>query len=406
MKKIGAYLEQAFTILALIIYSGGIMTLLVSGGTGEVDVEVTYDTSSIRLFYFLIYLVTFFLLALRWRKVLYTMAQAKYIWILVALPLVSLLWSFEPSTTIKDSTTIIGSSIFGLYLATRYSIKKQLQLIAFAASITIFLSVMFAIAIPTYGMMQDFHAGAMRGIYTHKNGLGQMMGLSILVFTALIIDNKRSCFLWAGLLLSVIILSLSKSTASVINTSIVMPFFSVFNVLRFRYNLMIPTLLSILTIGFSLSVWLNNNLDSLAGAVGKDPTITGRTPLWGFVWEMIEKHPWLGYGYGGFWQGLNGEAAYVWRAIEWTPNHPHNGVLALWLDLGLLGVLIFSIGFWRYFLRALAYIRGSRKVEGLWPMIYLIYLVLLNLTETNLFSPNSIVWILYVASYHSTLREL
>jgi exopolysaccharide production protein ExoQ len=149
-------------------------------------------------------------------------------------------------------------------------------------------------------------------------------------------------------------------------------------VLRLRYHLMMPTLLTIVTIGFSSSVWLNNNLESLAVSVGKDPSITGRTPLWGFVWEMIQKQPWLGYGYGGFWQGWDGQAAQIWRAIQWTPNHPHNGLLALWIDLGLLGIIIFAIGFWRYFFRSLAYVRVQHQVEGIWPLLYLIYMVLLN----------------------------
>jgi exopolysaccharide production protein ExoQ len=406
MRKVYLLLEQAFTVLALIIYSGGVLTLLVSGGTGEVDVEVTYDTSSIRIFYFSIYLITFVLLLLRWQKVFYIIRQDKFLWILVVLPLFSILWSFDRAITLKDSITMLGSSMFGLYLSTRYSINQQLQLLAITTGIVIFLSLIFAVALPHYGMMQDFHAGAMRGVYTHKNGLGQMMGLGILVFTALIIDNKKSYFGWIGLIFSVLVLTLAKSTASVINVSIAAPFFLMLNVLRLRYHLMMPTLLTIATIGFSSSVWLNNNLESLAVSVGKDPSITGRTPLWGFVWEMIQKQPWLGYGYGGFWQGWDGQAAQIWRAIQWTPNHPHNGLLALWIDLGLLGVIVFTIGLWRYFFRSLAYIRIHHQVEGIWPLLYLIYMVLLNLTETNLFSSNSITWILYVACYYSTLKKV
>jgi exopolysaccharide production protein ExoQ len=405
MRKIYLFLEQAFAVLALIIYSGGVLTLLVSGGTGEVDVEVTYDTSSIRIFYFSIYLITFALLLLRWRKVLYIIRQDKFLWILVVLPLLSILWSFDRAITIKDSITMVGSSMFGLYLSTRYSINQQLQLLAVTTGIVVFLSLIFAVALPHYGMMQDFHAGAMRGVYTHKNGLGQMMGLGILVFIALIIDDKKSYFAWIGLVFSVLVLALAKSTASVINVSIAAPFFLMLNVLRLRYHLMMPALLTIVTIGFSSSVWLNNNLESLAVSVGKDPSITGRTPLWGFVWEMIQKQPWLGYGYGGFWQGWDGQAAQIWRAIQWTPNHPHNGLLALWIDLGLLGVIIFAIGFWRYFVRSLAYIRIHHQVDGIWPLLYLIYMVLINLTETNLFSSNSITWILYIACYHSTLKK-
>jgi exopolysaccharide production protein ExoQ len=405
MSKFGMILERVFTVLSLIIYSGGILTLITSGGTGESDVEITYDTSIIRTFYFLIYLITFLLLVLRWRRVINVVNSDKYMWVLVFLPLISMLWSFDNSATLKDSFTIIGSSIFGLYLATRYSIKQQLELLAIAGITSMFLSTIFAVLLPSYGIMTDLHAGAWRGIHTHKNGLGQIMGLSSLVFIVIILDNKKNYYLWLGLMMSVTLLVLSRSTASMTNAFFVTPFFVILNALRLRYKLMIPTLLAIIIISSALSIWISDNAATLAGSVGKDMTLTGRTAVWEFVGDMVQKQPWLGYGYSGFWKGLDGPSAYVWRATQWNPTHPHNGLLQIWLDLGLLGVTIYLIVFWRYFIRAIAYVRSTTKIEGLWPMLYLIYVVLLNLTESSLFTSNSIIWILYVAGYCSLLQQ-
>lgn len=405
MKQIGIFLEQAFIVLTLIIYSGGFLTLLVSGGAGETDVEVTYDTSWVRIFYFVTYLITCLLLALRWRTAVYIINRDKYLWVLIALPVISMLWSFDRANTLKDSVTLMGSSIFGLYFAIRYDIKQQLQLIAIACGVGIVLSTMFVIFIPKYGIMQDLHSGAWRGIHSHKNGLGQMMGLSTLVFTILGIDRKKIfSVLWIGLILSFTLLILSRSTASMTNTLIVIPFFWLLHILRLRYSLMIPAILGLVTIGLTLSIWVNDNLAVLAGSVGKNITLTGRTSVWEFVWEMIQKQPWIGYGYGGFWNGLNGESAYVWRASQWTPTHPHNGLLQLFLDLGLVGVVLYLIGFWRHLLRVLAYARSTSELSGIWPIAFLIYLVLLNLTETHLLSSNSIIWVLYVTCYCSMLR--
>ena len=406
MNKFGIFLEYVFTILSLIIYSGGILTLVVSGGAGQADVEVNYDTSSIRIFYFLIYLITFSLLVLRWRGVIEIINRDKYIWVLVALPLVSILWSCDRAATLKDSSTMIGSSLFGLYLATRYTIKQQLQLLAIAGSMAICLSTLFVVFLPSYGIMTDIHAGAWRGIHTHKNGLGQFMGLSMLVFIVLVVENRRHYYLWLGLFASVTLLVLSRSTASMTNAVLVIPFLILLNTLRLRYELMIPTLLGILTITITGSLLIKDNADALAGSVGKNTTLTGRTAVWEFVGDMIQQQPWVGYGYSGFWQGLDGPSAYVWRATQWNPTHPHNGLLQLSLDLGLLGVTIYLIGFWRCCLRALAYIRSTNKLEGIWPMAFLIYLVLLNLTESHLVSSNSIIWILYVATYCSLLTGL
>ncbi|WP_049558612.1 O-antigen ligase family protein, partial [Limnoraphis robusta] len=75
----------------------------------------------------------------------------------------------------------------------------------------------------------------------------------------------------------------------------------------------------------------------LLGLIGKDPSLTGRTDLWAWAREMIDKRPWLGYGYTAFWQGLDGGSAYIIRAARWPVPYSHNGILDLWLDIGLLG---------------------------------------------------------------------
>ena len=113
---------------------------------------------------------------------------------------------------------------------------------------------------------------------------------------------------------------------------------------------------------------------------------------------MIWKQPWIGYGFGGFWQGLNGaESGYILRAVTWTPSHPHNGYLQLLLDLGILGLSIFLIGFFRTMIRALNLIRSTTAVAALWPVVHMAQLLITSTTETQLFAANNIGWILYVA---------
>ena len=127
-------------------------------------------------------------------------------------------------------------------------------------------------------------------------------------------------------------------------------------------------------------------------------TITGRTKLWSLLLEMIKKRPWLGYGYGAFWLGNDGPSAEVWRVITWwKPPHAHNGWLDLWLELGLLGLISFLIGFLFNIIRALNLMRLHQKSETIWPLLYLVFIVLFNLTTSTLMVQNEIFWVLYVA---------
>ncbi|MEH2089266.1 O-antigen ligase family protein [Nostoc sp.] len=220
-----------------------------------------------------------------------------------------------------------------------------------------------------------------------------------MTFLILGYQNQRSSWLFrGGFCLSVLLLLLASSGSSLINLLILILAFFAFQIWRWSYQFMVPALIMVATISQSLYFWLSNDADILFSAIGKDATLTGRTELWPLVIDMIWKHPWLGYGYGGFWQGWNGESAYVWLAAGWTPSHPHNGYLALCLDLGFLGLGVFFLGFWRSYLQGFAWVRSSKTAFDIWPLIHMTFIVLSSLTESNLMESNSLTWILYVAA--------
>lgn len=229
---------------------------------------------------------------------------------------------------------------------------------------------------------------------------------SSIIFLILAHHNRNFRWLfWLGFCLSGLLLILSSSTSSLLNLAIIIGAFFIFKTFRWSYQVMIPTLILIATIGQGLNFLFTSNADILFSSIGKDATLTGRTDLWPLVMDMIWKHPWLGYGYGGFWQGWNGESAYIWRAAGWTPTHPHNGYLALWLDLGLLGLGIFFLGFWRSYVQAVTWVRKSKTAIDILPSLHLTYIAIMNLAESSLLESNSIMWILYVA-FSLTLESL
>jgi len=81
---------------------------------------------------------------------------------------------------------------------------------------------------------------------------------------------------------------------------------------------------------------------SMAQAVGKDPTLTDRTKIWTFLLGM-HTNPFIGTGYQSFWLGSRLE--YFWNASgEGHINEAHNGFLEVYLELGLIGIVLL-IGF-------------------------------------------------------------
>jgi len=81
---------------------------------------------------------------------------------------------------------------------------------------------------------------------------------------------------------------------------------------------------------------------AMAQAVGKDPTLTDRTGIWAFLLGM-HTNPLIGTGYQSFWLGPRLD--YFWHASGFGHiNEAHNGFIELYLELGIIGVVLF-IGF-------------------------------------------------------------
>ena len=85
-----------------------------------------------------------------------------------------------------------------------------------------------------------------------------------------------------------------------------------------------------------LAFGFNINGD-LAGAVGRDPTLTDRTKIWAILLGM-HTNPLLGTGYQSFW--LGSRLQWFWHSSGLGfLNEAHNGYLEIYLELGLIGAL-------------------------------------------------------------------
>ncbi|BBD58441.1 O-antigen polymerase [Nostoc sp. HK-01] len=403
MKKMWDFLEYGFTTLALMLYTGGPLTVLVSGGVNEGEVEFYEgsDNTLIKVTFLFIYFITFFLIALRWKKLVYLWQKDSYILLLIGISTASIIWSYNQSATISRSFALLGTTLFGMYLASRYTLKKQIVILSWTFGAVIFLSLIFAVALPKFGIMGGIHTGALRGIYNHKNVLGKMMVISTIIFL-IRSSNKNNLLVYCGLILSILLLLLSRSSSAILNLLIIINLLLILRTWRFPYRVMIPFMIGIATLISGLVIWFNNNSEILFNAVGKDASLTGRTDLWSAVLDMIWKQPWLGYGYGAFWFSPD-TAESVWYSVGWKAPNAHNGILDLWLNIGLIGIIIFILSFLKTLSKSFIWLRYSKISEGFLPLIFIIYMILSNLTESALMLQNDIFWILYVSIAYSVL---
>jgi O-antigen ligase len=236
-----------------------------------------------------------------------------------------------------------------------------------------------------------------QGIYPTKNGLGRWMALLAVVMFLCMGRGRWRLLAGVGFLLAVALLLLSRSRTSQMACLSVLSLAVFYRVLRWHLLQTVAVVMFAIAAAGALATWVLSDPKIVLGAMGKDATLTNRTPLWAAVLEMIGKRPWLGYGYTGFWQGWHGESAHICRVSGWIPPHAHNGFLDVWLDLGLVGLTIFLLGLLLTFARSMRCARQTTTVGGLWPIIFLSFMLLYNLTETLILRPHNLFWILLVA---------
>lgn len=396
--------EKLFAVAALFLFSQALVPLLLeTGGGGGGDGDGYQSNMTLRLMFATLHAGSLFLLLVHWRAGVAAAARHWPVVALVGLAIASTLWSGAPDITLRRSFAFLGTTAFGLLLAARYDTRTLLRLAAWALGIAAVMSLVFAVALPSYGVDQGVHAGAWQGIYTEKNTLGQMMALSTVVFLLVRPTLKRRWIATAGALLSVALVLLSTSGSALIVLVLFAVLAALFRTLRLRYTLAVPIAIGFVLAGGIAAVWVVSNFESAMIAMGKDPTLTGRTPMWATLVRSIAERPVQGYGYSAFWLGQEGPSAKALAEIGWETPGAHNGYLDLGLQLGLVGIAIFLAGFVLALSRAFATVRRTQTLEGFWPGLFLAFMLVYNFTETMLATPNNIFWALYVATVCSWL---
>jgi exopolysaccharide production protein ExoQ len=387
--------EKAFVILGLSFFTGGIG---VGGeGTSTSGLLPTFALTAIRYF---IWVTSGLLLCVRWRNTLIAASRDLFIWVLTAIVLASFLWSDYSAQTLFDSREIWQMTLFGLYMASRFSLKEQVKLVAWTLAIGAGLSLLFGIALPGIGKHGADHPGAWKGIYDYKNTLGSLMIIASLSFLLLPIEQWGDRWLkWGGLILAVALIFLSTSRTSLVISLLLLGMIGFYRKFRWQGRRTIVLLnLAGLALGCGVTFLVSNWVELIVG-LGRDPTLSGRTPMWTMTFQLWQERPWLGFGRGAFWADGSKYAFKVGQAIanNFIPPHGHNGFVDLALDVGIIGLALFLLSFTIAYIRALYRAYESYHLADLFPLAYLTFLAMNNMTESYLIRITNLYWVLFIA---------
>jgi exopolysaccharide production protein ExoQ len=379
--------ENIFTVLGILFFSGAFAQFL--------------PESQASILRYIIWGTTSLLLCLRWENTLKTICLDKVLLILTVIISISFLWSDVFVSTLKDNREIIQMTFFGWYLATRMPIKEQIPLIANAFLIGALMSLFACLFIPTLGIHTLDHPGAWKGVYGYKNNLSSMMVICAFTFFLLPINSQnifQKLYKFGGLALAIALILLSTSKTSLVISIVLFLILAFYRNYRWQgqisivfWDLLILVLGGVATIVFS-------SWSELLTSLGRDPSLTGRTPMWGVALTKLMERPLLGFGRGAFWAPNSPYAKEAGLAVAngFIPPHGHNGFIDLGLDVGLVGVSLFLITFGFSYFRALKVAYAATELENLWFLTFLLFLFMNNITESFLLYKSNIYWTFYV----------
>jgi exopolysaccharide production protein ExoQ len=259
------------------------------------------------------------------------------LYLLILMCVVSVSWSVYPFESLKKTINLLGVFVIAVYCSKRFHFVDILCLLSEILFFISIVSLIFALFIPKYGLMglieeNGKHLGSWKGVFVHKNQLGKIMFIQVLISSYLFRYQGNVKFAFFVLVAFIGILGSSSTTA------LVLSLISILLILSFKYsgklrNWVKITMLTVLVI----SGYILTNIESLVAIFGKDLTLTGRTFLWAELLSYVQQKPFFGYGYKGFWAGSGQMFSLTWKE---APN-AHNTFIDIALDLGIMGLVLY-----------------------------------------------------------------
>lgn len=387
------FCEKPFALFVILFSTGAWRELLVAVDGLTILVNLQYHIWT------LITTISIFFIIKRRNRLISVIKEGKFLIFFVIFILLSTLWTAgQPSNTLQMGMRLLQTTIFGAYLATRFSFREQTELFVLAFGIQTISSILYVFGLPKYGITPPGpNAGTWRGIFVNKNILGRMMTLAAIFFLSKVFStNKNRYILWICFFIAFQLILGTESKTALVGLIFILLISPTHRILRWNSAIAIPLYLIVVLVSGSSSMFLAMNWNDALNSIDKSPDLNGRVPIWEMCFDYIQQRPWLGYGYGGFWRGWKGEgSAHIWRTITWKPSHAHNGFVAIPMEVGFIGTAIFALSLLASFAKAVSWIRSVRTTESIWPMGCLIFWVLCNQTQDVLLLPHTTFWILY-----------
>jgi O-antigen ligase len=332
-------------------------------------------------------------------------------------------WSPEPFTSLKRWFRAVGDLLAVLVAGTEPNRMQAVSAIVWrCVAILIPLSIVLSLYYPVHGVAYDYKydwinrsgwlvSDSWIGVTTHKNALGALAMLAALFCLWRILVRGGFRAAWRDkrvepllLVISLWVLLLAGGRRSVSATSVAAFVLGAALMLWMRRSAAprrrVFVALFVVLMGVALAnTFTGTAIVSAVGGItelsGRDSTFTGRAELWAALIELGKAHPILGAGFEGFWASQRARALSDGHEFSARLNQAHNGYLEVYLNLGLIGLLLITMVCWRGLKTGLELAAHDRDFGHLMLVLLTVDMVH-NLSEASFSRPTQLLWFTFL----------
>ena len=339
---------QAYAALAFLMTSSSFYVILFA----DLDHEsVSGSRATSNPYYMLLWLSLYAATGIAF---LVSLSRGLHTSVVTALPTIALifastLWSVAPSLTLFYSCMLTANILIGYVLSRHFAPAALLDLLGRMLCALLVASLILFVAVPDLSTTDRYGGGwlsnlQLHGVFAHKSDAGYYFAMLLLILFFAPIRSMGATARVAFIGLTVLAILLSNSATALLAALVLGGLVLLLGRAgRWQGPLMIGAAVLLVVISIALPYMDLVDLGAAASAVGRDPQLTGRGPIWRSAKEFVSYRPFLGYGYSAFFDvGPYSPAQRVWEQIAWfkTP-HFHNSGLEILIALGVAGVFVY-----------------------------------------------------------------
>ncbi len=296
-------------------------------------------------------------------------------------------WSAEPSATVSRLLASTVVVLMGCTVGSALGLRTVVAGFVAGGVLIVVLSLGVAVVAPGSGLMPPgYQGGALRGLYSHRNLLAVDLAPALLAAVVFrprgALRRLRHVAAIGVVGIGVVLTSASTAIVALMAGLLIGLSLAIARRSPLRHRvvaLVVAVLLTGSLAGTALALQ-----DALLALLGRDPTLTNRTPIWAAVRDLIAERPILGWGWGGTWDEGNYVRQRVSSLVTFDVPSAHNGYLDAWLQTGAVGLVLFLLP-----LAAVLWWGARRLVldgqdVGLWAPVFVVTMLVYNVSEASL----------------------